>query len=727
MNKKMWEDRLNLLIATALAGGLSAILAEYTVSRAELVLHLTAMGTAVVVLLLYRWRRWLVLLPVAAGVLAVWLQADVSIDLLTIAGVCLLSALIYEILRRDLPCLPLLAGYLIGYVPLLLAASDPPFYSLMFSGGGVLSLLPAIYEQGIRRQEPGRQNISRYQMQRLAVPVVIICMAVTAWLLPADTSQWQSKTLQNMLDDIGQWVSGPFSGTSRYSSNFGLLKSGYMAEIDKLGGDLELDEAEVLRLNAEDPPLWLKGSVNDSYTGTGWTDGGNDGDFRYQSRRWRKYERLAFERDNPAGGAAAQTLYEELTEIKSYELIYMNSDYTTLFMGGLPVDIAVPAKLSREQIYYNRQSELYYHGRIATSSRFQLQSRMFDRNKADFDAVMSELEALTAAEADDDYEEIRERYTVLPDDLPGEVYQTAELITASGGSSYEKARLIEQWLADECRYTLEPGEVPGGEDFVAYFLKTKEGYCTYYASAMAVLARCIGIPSRYVSGFSLGESQEEGGQQYVIQNKHAHAWTEIYIYGIGWVPFDPLGWENGGMYGSGSGVTGTAETAGPEETTIAGAGQRPEAEPETQEFQMPWKTVAVTAFFVLLMLVLIHYLPDLVIRLYQYKFSLSRLERKYPDRTGQAGACYADILQLLAMTGFHVQADETHRKLAERVAAELSFKTDISAVFRMMEQVHYGGTRLERMDIRHLEQVRSDMEQEVVGQIGRLNYLVRRL
>ena len=66
-----------------------------------------------------------------------------------------------------------------------------------------------------------------------------------------------------------------------------------------------------------------------------------------------------------------------------------------------------------------------------------------------------------------------------------------------------------------------------------YFLETREGYCVYYASAMTVMARCAGVPSRFVSGF--GMRQGENANWYYTSDATAHAWTEIYLQNIGWI------------------------------------------------------------------------------------------------------------------------------------------------------------------------------------------------
>jgi len=133
---------------------------------------------------------------------------------------------------------------------------------------------------------------------------------------------------------------------------------------------------------------------------------------------------------------------------------------------------------------------------------------------------------------------IEDRDTTLPSELPDRVKQLAMDITADYDTTYEKLKAIEAYLV-KYTYTLSPEKAPKGEDFVDYFLfESKEGYCTSFASAMAVLARCIGVPTRYVEGFVVNCDTTTEDRIYEVKNNRAHAWAEAYIEGIGWIPFE---------------------------------------------------------------------------------------------------------------------------------------------------------------------------------------------
>lgn len=135
--------------------------------------------------------------------------------------------------------------------------------------------------------------------------------------------------------------------------------------------------------------------------------------------------------------------------------------------------------------------------------------------------------------------ELRQRYLALPPELPARVARLARQITVQARNEFDAATMIRQYLVDNYVYDLHPDTRPREADFVDHFLfEAKSGYCMHYASAMAILCRCIGIPTRFVTGFVPGELDIET-DTYEVQAKDAHSWVEAYIEGRGWQSFDP--------------------------------------------------------------------------------------------------------------------------------------------------------------------------------------------
>lgn len=146
---------------------------------------------------------------------------------------------------------------------------------------------------------------------------------------------------------------------------------------------------------------------------------------------------------------------------------------------------------------------------------------------------------------------IPDDFTRIPGNVPGIVRTTADTV-AGEGTPYQKAMAIQKYLRSaEFTYSLQ-SPIQGGYDgnglsVLADFLEQKSGYCIHYASAMAVMARLEGIPSRIAVGYApgrlTGATVSVAGQgelpEYEVDARDAHAWPELYFQGLGWVPFEP--------------------------------------------------------------------------------------------------------------------------------------------------------------------------------------------
>lgn len=135
-------------------------------------------------------------------------------------------------------------------------------------------------------------------------------------------------------------------------------------------------------------------------------------------------------------------------------------------------------------------------------------------------------------------DEVYANYLMLPPSLPDRVRELARSVTRKADTIHQCASAIETFLSTTFPYSTDVPDTPEGVDFVDYFLfDLHKGYCTYYATAMVVMCRAIGIPARYVEGFKFS-SVKEGGR-YVATGAQAHAWAEVYLDGFGWIAYEP--------------------------------------------------------------------------------------------------------------------------------------------------------------------------------------------
>ncbi|MBQ8108124.1 MAG: transglutaminase domain-containing protein [Ruminococcus sp.] len=186
------------------------------------------------------------------------------------------------------------------------------------------------------------------------------------------------------------------------------------------------------------------------------------------------------------------------------------------------------------------------------------------------------------------YDYVYSRYTQYPK-LKGleQAYNDilVNYLDGSGvGRSYDEIyQAIKDYFSDNYKYDLTPGETPEGKDFIDYFLtEQKVGYCSYYATAGAQLLRMFGYPARYTEGYMILPSQQtedvHDGDYYrvAVPDKCAHAWAEVFINGVGWVPaeFTP-GYSNDNPNltnkekGLSGGETTTTTTTAPKATAPA--------------------------------------------------------------------------------------------------------------------------------------------------------------
>lgn len=140
-----------------------------------------------------------------------------------------------------------------------------------------------------------------------------------------------------------------------------------------------------------------------------------------------------------------------------------------------------------------------------------------------------------------------EPYVTLVDDVPDVVRTTAAEVTAGAGSDYDRALALQDHLRGNFVYD---EQAPVAEDYdgngldvLAEFLQRRAGYCVHFSSAMAVMARELGIPARIAVGYAPGspvDTEEESGRTvYEVTSNDLHAWPELYFRGVGWVSFEP--------------------------------------------------------------------------------------------------------------------------------------------------------------------------------------------
>lgn len=293
----------------------------------------------------------------------------------------------------------------------------------------------------------------------------------------------------------------------------------------RLGGEAAPSEYPVMMVKTDKRTL-MRAVVKDEYTGRNWRDTSSGKRYLYVNPRWSKLRESVFLEKMPAEAVqAASTILDQHAVTVQMQNTAASTVFTPVFLRNFSAQSDMVG-------YFNDASELFITRDLRQGDRYTVFTPIFEGGENGLGALIG-----AAPKGDDSYyQAVVNDYTKLPDHLEQKVYDDLNNIIGAASTPYEKACAIMRHLQRYYRYTLTPDEPPENQDFVTYFLYVgKEGYCTYYASAMTVLCRMAGLPARYVEGFLATPASD--GFAYVT-GLDAHAWTEVYFEGFGWVPFD---------------------------------------------------------------------------------------------------------------------------------------------------------------------------------------------
>ena len=293
----------------------------------------------------------------------------------------------------------------------------------------------------------------------------------------------------------------------------------------KLGGEVSPSDTPVMTVKTDRTAL-LRAVARDEYTGRSWRDTSSAKRYLYVNPRWSGLRDSIFlESLPPASVRSASRMLDQYAVTVQMQDTTTSTIFTPVFLRRFSAQGDMVA-------YFNEASELFITRDLQRGDRYTVFAPLLQGGES---ALGSLIQAAPKG-ADAYYQQALERYTDLPDHLEQKVFDDLYNIVANAQSPYDRACAIMRHLQRYYRYTLEPDTPPENQDFVTYFLYVgREGYCTYFASAMTVLCRMAGMPARYVEGF-LAKPGADGFAYVTGQN--AHAWTEVYFEGFGWVPFD---------------------------------------------------------------------------------------------------------------------------------------------------------------------------------------------
>ena len=281
-------------------------------------------------------------------------------------------------------------------------------------------------------------------------------------------------------------------------------------------------------------------------------------------------------------------------------------------------------------------------------------------------------------------------YTALPSDFSPQVRALAEQLAAGAESSYEQALALQNFFR-RGNFTYDASAAAGHSgNRIEEFLSIRQGYCEQFAGTFAAMARSLGLPARVAVGFTVGEADPDDPGLFLVRGKHAHAWPEVYLEGVGWVAFEPT--PGRGAPGA-QNYTGLAESqaiggpelAPPEEDPAIDLGSELDRSnvfedfllPELEDFGdaqaaaspdggggMTWRTWAA---------ILAPSLIALLILLIPW-FKQIRKKRRFMGLSGNRGKIrllWAETVEALAQIGLTPRPDETYAEFSRRAIEQV--------------------------------------------------------
>ncbi len=353
--------------------------------------------------------------------------------------------------------------------------------------------------------------------------IVGMVMLILAWVMPTGSAEENARRFQEFLsgDVMARFM-------ELMTKLFGSVEGQGVATADYYGGDrltlggaIQLGDQIVMSVQAPAPAgprYYWKSRVFDTYSNNDWrserqsTLEGNSSELVLTYPAFDASTRREVTQRYTMVIGASRLIYGAPQPVIIRVPVTVELDYVERATGAVDPSVIRPQKPLKQGEMYTLISSVS----AATASYLR-------RTPANYPAWVTT------------------RYLQLPPNISARVRNLAQSIVtqANAQTAYDRARTLEQWVRTNIKYNERPASPPAGVEFVDWVLFTsKEGYCTAYASAMIVMLRSLGIPARMAAGFSQG-IWEPRAQSYIVRERDAHTWVEVYFPGAGWVEFEP--------------------------------------------------------------------------------------------------------------------------------------------------------------------------------------------
>ncbi|WP_044645132.1 DUF3488 and DUF4129 domain-containing transglutaminase family protein [Paenibacillus terrae] len=400
---------------------------------------------------------------------------------------------------------------------------------MVFAGMG---WLVTQHLQYFRQHYPqGWKHIRRYPYKIAANIAVIFALIIMAGvnmpeIEPTLTDPYTAWTQRNSSSTVGI-NNGAGAMNQRMST-----ASGYSRQDNLLGGGFNFDYSPVMTITTNQRSYW-RGETKRTYSGTGWSDAGNDDQTLNDVPMTAELENTQETRHSTEQVVQTITMQND----QSYPVLF--GAYSVHRVQSVDRDSRADGlrwKPEQAELLWNSSSR-----RTAYPKTYTLVSHV---------PVIPEKELRKKTFNELYGKNKQEAYLQIPNELPKRVRDLAQNVTSSAKTPYEKVGLLQQYLQRNYAYTNNPDlSRKRSKDFVdAFLFEIREGYCDYYSTSMVMMARSVGVPARWVKGYAPGQQTfsddattsdgNENMSSYSVTNADAHSWAEVYLGEYGWVPVE---------------------------------------------------------------------------------------------------------------------------------------------------------------------------------------------
>lgn len=289
----------------------------------------------------------------------------------------------------------------------------------------------------------------------------------------------------------------------------------------------------------------------------------------------------------------------------------------------------------------------------------------------------------------------------LPEEVPDVITRTTREVAAGAVSRFDEALALQAYFqSGQFSYSLEAPSATDrsdGMEVMARFLRDKKGYCVHFASAMAVMARVLGIPSRIALGYLPGApgAAVDGESVYTVTSDDLHAWPELFFPGVGWVAFEPTVSRGVPSQFADTEAATDSDSAAPTDPTEGAVATRAPAAPDvagtTAEDAAVWGWDAAGRAAAAVLLSAIVLLAPAATRVLVRRRRLGRIARG----GGDVWLAWRELCDSAQDLGIRVDAAETPRAFAARLMpdrpAQSPDRLAVDALRMGLEHAAYGG------------------------------------